>query len=226
MNDSLGSKLSKVLASPELEERAVDKLADHIAELVIVAAFDIEGLSKKEIKELKDALHHVAHWAVHIGQSVWQLKNIRSVSPLKASTESDLYVTVLEIYIRVFSMLGSDDMYVKLINSSATRPDPLHANKQELRHLNHDASFTRLRLASWQDKAISAEGTQLGIETPSVLDEVIASLHKSAELYIQLLDWLIRADKRRRAEISDCFINLCAIALSMAADALRLLWPI
>ena len=84
--------------------------------------------------------------------------------------------------------------------------------------------FAEFRLKFAQHPGYTAMWTTE--EERDVFRLLVSDLYANARLYIELLDWLVKPARRRRGETTDCVITLCAVALSMSGDALRLLWPV
>ncbi len=219
-----GGDLDKLLA--EWDEQAVDEVAERMASRVFPEAFDVERLVSTEVEELREALRDVAHRLVHVGQCAWELRGISAVPPLGSPARAVVHVAIQELYIWAIGTMCSDGPFHRLISSYATREEPFSAATQGLDHLNEIAVCARSRLALGSRRAGHSNTTEDPEVPTGIVEETLGSIQARSDLYIALLRNLISPCGVDNVDISDCFVTLCALALDITADGLRLLWPI
>jgi len=217
-------RLDDILKASEWEDSIVYDLSMQLAEPVLLAAFETQALHQQDVEKLRHALADLMHKAIHLGQCA---QTVIEVTADNGWTKADFDVALIEIYVWSLGMFESGGPFHTLISSPATRCEPLHATRQGLRVLNHHGIWSKARVALRQEKV--NEGTTKTASrssSDSLMNEIIFRLQAESRLYIELLRRLERQEFKAKTEISDCFITLCSVALDLAADSLRLRWPI
>jgi len=219
--------LAEVLSTNGYADELVDDMAASAAARVWWAAFERRNLPDERAERLQSSLRHILHWAIHIGQSAWRLLHLQPPVPSKLEEwPVEWTIIVDELYCRPFIMMDMESQFHDLLIASDTLRQPWLSGSGLRKRWDRHAIFTRARLARIQ----SQEGCgveQAGLDSlSSVSVQVVTDLRANASLYLEFLKWLVSSREKNKIKISDCMVNLCALALRMSGDALRLIWPI
>lgn len=221
-------QLEEVLAAPAHEDERVAAMAEAVACRVcqaIVPYLDDETVHAK-IQSLQQTVCDVLHWAIHIGQSAWQLLASRGAGRALEERELDWEMAVEELYHRPFVMLDTDDSFHSLVSTVSIASRYRENSNWASPGLGRGLTFTLARL---MQGAPPAGGCVMGENAGDREDDrQLAEDHliACAQLYLHQLEWLVLSSEPAcSAEVGDCFVSLCATALTISGDALRLLWP-
>lgn len=220
--------LAEVLSAESCTyELSIDEIADSVVARIWWAVFESQNLQDDKAEQLRSGLRHTIHWAIHIGQSAWHLQQFQSTAPTNPDEwPSGWEIIVDELYLRPFIMMDSEKNFHDLLIHTDIQRGPWLSGAELRKRWDQQAVFTHARLVGVQSQVgCSIEPMDLG-SSPPVFKLVAASLCAKANLYLEFLNWLVCSRERNKIKISDCLVNLCALALSMSGDALRLTWPI
>lgn len=210
---------------PAWEDTEVNELASIAVALVLptVLACVKEPLSESETQSIQDCLSTTLHWAVHIGQSAHQLLAYEQSSNIdRNSHEWDDIVTCL--YQRPLIMHGNDEnglLGILSILRAQVWGTKASIFDKRLPSGSLAATLSRLEV-DIQQECIGpryASNKHIG----NVLED---HLYKLARLYLNHLEQLLCSTGQSSIATVDCFVSMCAIALSISGDALRILWPV
>jgi len=224
LNENSRQEFMDVLRAPSHEDTKVDALASVAATRIWQAISSYtEGLfSEDEVEFIRDTLHTTLHWAVHIGQSAWRLLENAQPGCLFHEHPVDWRIAVKDLYNRPFVMLDTDDSFLNMLIDIEVevRMEGGNSSISGSEQPNAASAFTSARIRN--------DTGQPGPQEPGAarMGGVEDHLYRSARLYIRDLEWLMYSQDCDGAAVSDCFVSLCAIALSMSGDALRIRWPI
>lgn len=221
MLEDFDAKLSKVLAEPESKDDGVTELAGFLSSRLLQCSFHTADLEPDELQTVEHHLDQFLHWCIHIGQSAWQLSSITSIPAMPSSMDSNWRSDLTSLQIHIHVAFCSEESLQTLVSSAHLLPDLFFSNSTEIDEWEQAAVFTRGRLEASRHCAESREASDL-----TLFQQLVTRLVSDARLYISLLHWLVSAPVEDKSGISDCFVNLCAVAHDLSGDVLRLLWAV
>lgn len=226
MSEQYKPELITVLAAPSYMDAKVDELACVAATRIWQAMLSCtkEPFSENEVQLIQDTLHTTLHWAVHIGQSAWQLLTSKRPSGRLRERSFEWRSAIEELYQRPFIMLDADDSFLMMLSKLQVRVLGIRASVYDSNEqIDSGFAFTLSRLSNDATQKCELTIDADSWHTAKALED---HLVRNAKLYVRNLEWLLYSKEQSSIATIDCFVSMCAIALSMSGDSLRMLWPI
>jgi len=229
MNGWTKEQLEAVLAAPAHEDEPVVALAEAMACRVCQAILPFldDDIVHVKIESLPHTVADVLHWAVHIGQSSWQLLANRGTGRALEERELDWELALEDLYHRPFVMLGTDGSFHSLVSTLSSASRYRENSDCGRPGLGRGLRHTLARLMQGVPLTSGPGVRKIAGDCAEVMRLTEDHLCACASLYVEQLEWLVLSSEQAdSAEIGDCLLTLCATALNMSGDALRLLWPL